>query len=82
MRGLEHEFERFREVCLESRTPEEVASAERLFFAGALAGSARILGILDSGLPPPKQLALLRRVAREMEAYQQKIAAEADANGR
>jgi hypothetical protein len=73
MNGLEHEFERFRKVCLQDASDEETANVRSIFMAGALAASARILDFLDSDLPPARKHALLRRVARECAAMQRQV---------
>lgn len=74
MKGLDAEFERFRHICLFGKDDKETHSAKLIFMAGALAASARILGIIDAELPDIKRRALLRRVAREAERFKQSMA--------
>lgn len=73
MRGLNAEFERFAAICLEGAAPEETENVKRMFMAGALAASNRLLAILDSDLPMNRKAALLRRVARECESFKNEI---------
>jgi len=73
MRGLDFEFDRFCEICLDKATAEEISNLKRIFLAGALAQANRMLAILDGDLPPKRKMALLRRVARECESFQKEI---------
>lgn len=73
MRGLESEFQRFTEICLHGLDADQITSAKMLYFTGALAATNRFLSILDSNLPVARKQALLRRMAREAEAFKQSI---------
>jgi hypothetical protein len=76
MNGLEAEFERFASVCLTDASDDEVASVKRIFMAGALAQASRMLDFIYSDLPIKRKQALLRRVARECERFQQQAIRE------
>lgn len=76
MKGLDAEFQRFREQALGDLPPEDINGAENIFMCGAMAASQRILDIIFSGLPDIERSALLRRVQREAIAYQQRIKRE------
>lgn len=73
LRGLDAEFVRFADICLVGCPAEEVENIKRMFMAGALAASNRILAILDADLPMNRKAALLRRVARECESFQKEF---------
>lgn len=77
MKGLDAEFTRFKDQALGEMPPADIAGAESIFMCGACAATARILGIIYSGLPDKKRAALLRRVEREAYAYQQKLKRQA-----
>lgn len=77
MRGLENEFARFSDQALGEMPAADIAGAKSIFMCGAMAATARILGIIFSGLPDKKRAALLRRVEREAYAYQQSIKGKA-----
>lgn len=71
MKGLQAEFERFRQTVLGNASAEEVHGAELIFMTGAVAASARILGALDADISLKRKCALLRRVSRECFVFQQ-----------
>lgn len=73
MRGLEFEFERFRDALLQDTASEHIEHVKTTFMCGALAATQRFLDILQSGLPPKRQMALIRRVAREAESFKKEM---------
>lgn len=77
MNGLEHEFERFRDICFDKATPDEVANIRRMFLAGALAQANRIFGIFAADISIKKKQALMRRISRECEGFQKATLEEA-----
>lgn len=79
MKGLEAEFSRFQQQCLEDATPEEVESARATFFCGGLAATQRFLSIVEANLPISRKQALVRRLVREMEAFQSSVTDAAQA---
>lgn len=77
MRGLEAEFQRFKDQALGEMEPKDINGAHSIFMCGALASANRILSIIYSGLPDKRRSALLRRVERECLAYQKLISQQA-----
>lgn len=81
MRGLKYEFARFREICLHGQNEKQIEAARNIFFAGAGAQTARMLGILDADLPITRKAALIRRLANEMEAFKREVKKAGAAHG-
>lgn len=77
MKGIEAEFQRFTDTCLQDCDPEQVRSARDIYMVGAAAAVARFLGVLESDLPIHRKLALIRRQAREMQTFKDAISNEA-----
>lgn len=73
MRGLDAEFDRFREATLQDLPPKDLAGAKTIFLCGGLAATQRFLDILNSGLPDKRIAALIRRLAREAQSFKNEM---------